>query len=536
MEPIACWEPGAELPAFRPAEIVALAQRVRESVSVVRETSTGLVGLGSGGSVHPYAAAGSAGYGVLASLPGQYPEWLGDRSFLEAHRVRFAYVVGEMANGIATARMVSAAARAGLLGFFGAGGLSLARIEEGVAAIRAEIGDGGASWGCNLIHSPAEPRLEEATVDLFLRAGVRRASASAFMSLSPHVVWYAYRGATADAQGRPRRANHVFAKVSRPEVAEAFIRPAPERILTQLVQQGKLTELEAKVGSRLPVAQDVTAEADSGGHTDNRPLGVLLPVLCLLRDRIQTDLRYEQPVRVGAAGGLGNPSAVAAAFGLGASYVLTGSVNQAAVEAGVAPDAKALLARAGMADVAMAPAADMFEQGVRLQVLKRGTMFPGRAARLYDLYRRYESLEAIPDADRASLEKQIFGQPLETVWQETLAFWQAREPEQARRAQADPHHRMALVFRWYLGKASRWAIDGTPGRTQDYQVWCGPAMGAFNAWVRGSFLEVVENRTVAQIALNLLEGATAVQRAQQLRSFGVPVPAEAFDFRPRMLC
>ena len=28
----------------------------------------------------------------------------------------------------------------------------------------------------------------------------------------------------------------------------------------------------------------------------------------------------------------------------------------------------------------MAPAADMFEMGVKLQVLKRGTMFPMRAA------------------------------------------------------------------------------------------------------------------------------------------------------------
>jgi PfaD family protein len=263
---------------------------------------------------------------------------------------------------------------------------------------------------------------------------------------------------------------------------------------------------------------------------------VLLPVLCLLRDRIQSELHYDRPVRVGAAGGLGNPSAVAAAFSLGAAYVLTGSINQAAVEAGVADDAKALLAQAGMADVTMAPAADMFEQGIRVQVLRRGTLFAARASRLYDLYRRYESLEALPHTERSSLEQQVFRQPLGKVWEETLAFWQSREPVQVRRAQADGKHRMGLVFRWYLGKASRWAIDGTAGRAQDYQLWCGPAMGSFNTWARGSFLEAVENRTVVQIALNLLEGAAVVQRAQQLRSFGVPVPAEAFDFRPRPLC
>ena len=48
---------------------------------------------------------------------------------------------------------------------------------------------------------------------------------------------------------------------------------------------------------------------------------------------------------------------------------------------------------------------------------------------------------------------------------------------------------MALVFRWYLGLSSRWANAGEPTRKVDYQVWCGPAMGAFNEWTKGSFLE-----------------------------------------------
>lgn len=66
----------------------------------------------------------------------------------------------------------------------------------------------------------------------------------------------------------------------------------------------------------------------------------------------------------------------------------------------------------------------------------------------------------------------------------------------------------------------------------DFQLWCGPAMGAFNDWVKGSFLEPPEARTVGQIALNLLEGAAVITRAGQLRTFGAPVPAGAFDYRP----
>ena len=94
---------------------------------------------------------------------------------------------------------------------------------------------------------------------------------------------------------------------------------------------------------------------------------------------------------------------------------------------------------------------------------------------------------------------------------------------------------MALVFRWYLGLSSRWAIEGRPDRRMDYQIWCGPAMGAFNAWTAGSFLEAPAARGVVQIALNLMEGAAVLTRAQQLRALGVAVPAEAFHFRPRPL-
>jgi hypothetical protein len=94
---------------------------------------------------------------------------------------------------------------------------------------------------------------------------------------------------------------------------------------------------------------------------------------------------------------------------------------------------------------------------------------------------------------------------------------------------------MALVFRWYLGLSSRWAIAGDARRGMDYQIWCGPAMAAFNVWVQGSFLEAPEQRSAVQIALNLLEGAAVVTRAHQLRTYGAPLPTRAFSFSPRPL-
>ena len=80
---------------------------------------------------------------------------------------------------------------------------------------------------------------------------------------------------------------------------------------------------------------------------------------------------------------------------------------------------------------------------------------------------------------------------------------------------------MALVFRWYLGMSSRWANSGEPSRTVDYQIWCGPAMAAFNDWVRGSFLERPENRQVATVALNILYGAAVLMRARILNAQGI---------------
>ena len=533
------WIGGDGAASFGPDAMPAAIAAFRTTAFVVRNGATGSVGIGSGGTLRPLTAqngstAAADGYPCLGILPPLYPEWLGDRGFLEAHGLRFPYVTGAMARGIASEAIVVEMARAGMLGFFGAGGLSPARVEQALTTLQSTLGD-RLPWGVNLIHSPQEPELENLIVGLLLRFGVRRVEASAFMALTPAVVRYAFSGVTRDASGRIQRVNHVFAKISRPEVAQHFMSPPPQAILDALVQAGELTADEAALARQLPVAEDITVESDSGGHTDNRPLGSLFPTIAQLRDELVVRHGFTRPIRVGAAGGLGTPESVASAFALGAAYVLTGSVNQSCVEAGVSDDAKAMLALAELADMTMAPSADMFELGVKVQVLKRGTMFASRAATLYSLYTRFPSLEAIPADELARIEQQMFRQPVGEVWAEARKFFEVRGPHEIERAERDPKHKMALVFRSYLGRSSRWPIDGAADRRLDYQIWCGPAMGAFNAWVKGSFLEKPENRTVVQVALNLLEGAAYATRAAQLRSYGAPIPAAAFSFRPRPL-
>ncbi len=530
------WVRGGRAPAFDGHDLLAAIHEVRSPAHIVREHEQGRVGVAFAGEMLAHSQVnGHAALPLLATLPALYPEWLGDRSFNEIHGVRFPYVTGAMANGIATTELVEAMARAHMLGFFGAAGLAYPIVEAALDRLVNALGNTELSWGMNLIHSPNEPELEEAVADLYIRRGVRRVSAAAYLGLTPAIVRYALSGLDTDPAGNITRTRHVFAKISRPEVARHFLQPAPREMLDALVRAGKLTAREAELAAHVPIAEDITVESDSGGHTDNQPLTAVFPMIATLRDAMIAEHGYRRPVRLGAAGGLGTPRAVAAAFSLGAAYVLTGSVNQASLESGLSTEGKKMLCQAGIGDVVMAPAADMFEQGVEVQVLKRGTMFGARASKLLTAYRGYEGLDSIPAEERTKLEKQVLGATFADVRASTKAFWADRDPKQNEMAAADPKHEMALCFRWYLGLSSRWAITGEPSRRLDYQIWCGPAMGAFNDWVRGSFLEPPEARSAVQIALNLLEGAAVLTRAHQLRSYGAPVPATAFRFTPRPL-
>ena len=136
---------------------------------------------------------------------------------------------------------------------------------------------------------------------------------------------------------------------------------------------------------------------------------------------------------------------------------------------------------------------------------------------------------------RERLERQILRASVSEVWAECERFFEGRDPAQLVRAARDPKHRMALVFRWYLGRSSGWATAGDDARRTDVQVWCGPAIGAFNDWTRGTFLAEPENRRVVTVAANLMTGAAMLSRARTLHDQGVDVGIDPYAFRPRPL-
>ncbi|MBW4554944.1 MAG: PfaD family polyunsaturated fatty acid/polyketide biosynthesis protein [Trichormus sp. ATA11-4-KO1] len=467
---------------------------------------------------------------LLIAVPSMKIQQLGDPNFLDFHNVKYAYTTGAMAHGIASEELVIALGKEKILSSFGAGGLSPSRVAAAINRIQQALPQG--PYAFNLLHNPSEPAVERGVVDLYLKYQVRTIEASAFLDLTDNIVYYRAAGLNLNSGNQIEIKNKVIAKVSRREVATKFLQPAPTKILKQLVEQGLISESQATLAEKIPMADDITVEADSGGHTDNRPLICLLPSILELRDQIQSKYSYATPVRIGVAGGIATPQSALGAFMMGAAYVVTGSINQSCIEAGTSQHTKELLAQAEMADVMMAPAADMFEMGVKLQVLKRGTLFPLRAQKLFELYKNYDSIEDIPVAEREKLEKQVFRTGLEAVWQETVNYLSQRNPDKLNQAAKNPKLKMALIFRWYLGLSSRWSNSGEKGREIDYQIWCGPAMGSFNNWIKGSYLADLNNRKVVDVAHHIMTGAAFLYRLQSLKIQGLQFPDFYHQYHP----
>lgn len=437
------------------------------------------------------------------------PHNLGSAIFRERYGLRYAYVSGSMYKGIASKELVIRMAKARLLGFLGTGGMKIAQIEADLHHLQSVLGE-RLSYGVNFLASPLNPDVEKATVDLFLKHGVPCIEAAAFTQMSADLVRFRVSGLTRTSAGTVHSPRKILAKVSRPEVAEQFLSPPPRFIIDKLLAQGRISRTEAELAAAIPMADDLCVEANSGGHTDQGVATTLLPVMLRLRDDLSRRYGYSNPMCVGLAGGLGTPEAIASALILGAEFVLTGSINQCSIESGTSDAVKDLLQEANVQDTEIVPAGDMFEMGAKVQVFKKGLLFPGRAKKLYDLYRQCASIDEIDPKTREQLEQRYFGRSLEAVYEETKDYYQRTMPAIIESAERHPKQKMALIFRWYFVHSSRLALQGARERKSDYQIHCGPALGAFNDWVRGTPLENWRHRHVDEMAVKLMTGAAQI--------------------------
>jgi len=357
---------------------------------------------------------------------------------------------------------------------------------------------------------------------LFIRRDITCVEAAAFMQMTPALVYYRVSGLQKNADGAIVCRHRIIAKVSRPEIARAFLSPPPQDVLERLLAASKITPEQKELASRVPMSHDICVEADSGGHTDGGVAIVLLPAMQALRAEIEKQHRYAQQIHIGLAGGIGTPQAAVAAFMMGADFILTGSINQCTVEAGTSDRVKDLLEAIDVQDTDYAPAGDMFELGAKVQVLKKGVFFPARANKLFMLYSHYDSWDAIPEKIRAPIEAKYFQRSFAAVWQEVVDY-QTRKGQLAtlEKARLNPKHKLALCFRWYFGYTSKLALAGDENNRVDFQIHTGPALGAFNQWVRGTELASWRHRHVDRIAEMLMQGTADILDAR-IRKFCAP--------------
>ncbi len=425
---------------------------------------------------------------------------LGSEDFKREYNIKYAYLTGGMYRGIASKELVVKIGKAGMMGFLGTGGVELSQVESDIKFIQKKLNKKQA-YGVNVVHNPNEPKTEEELIDIILANNVKVIEAAAFLTVTPALVKYLSKGLSRDKDGKVVASNKIIAKISRPEVAEAFLSPAPERIVSKLLSENKISSEEVSLLKEIPLANDICVEADSGGHTDGRSPYSLMPALIKLRSDMMEKYKYSKKICVGAAGGIGTPEAAAAAFILGADFILTGSINQCTVEAGTSDSVKDLLQQMNVQDTDYAPAGDMFELGAKVQVLKKGLFFPARANKLYELYRQYNSLDEIDQKTKTQIQEKYFKRSFEKVYEDIKSYYPSHELE---KAEQSPKHKMALIFRWYFGYSTRLALSGDEESRVDYQVHCGPALGAFNQWVKGTSLEDWRKRHVDEIAMKLM--------------------------------
>ncbi len=422
---------------------------------------------------------------------------LGSRAYRDAYGLQLAYSAGAMGHGISSSSMVIALAKAGMLGYFGTSGLSMERIEREIELIHRSIGVEH-PFGVNITCDPANPAGEAELVDLCIKHAVRHIDVSRCVRVTLPLAGFRIKGLKKGKNGRVLSTNRIQAKLSRPEVAASFLGPAPDDMIRSLLSSGGITEEQAWCARRVPVATEICAESDSGGHASSGVATVLVPAIARLAEENRTRFGYADRVCIGACGDIGTPEAVAAAFMLGADYVQTGSINQCTVEAGTSDVVKRMLAETGVQDTAYAPSPDMSDPGGRIRVLRKGVFFPGRANKLYDVLAHCRSLADIEPETRRQFEERYFKKSIAGIVSSDTS-----RPEPG----ANGRRETAGLFAWYYDMCMKSAIAGDEENKVNFLVHCGPAMGAFNGWVKGTELEGWKSRHVDEIGKRLMDGA-----------------------------
>lgn len=431
---------------------------------------------------------------------------LGCKEFKQRHGIKYAYITGGMYHGIASKELVTAMANSNFMGYFGAGGLSLNKIEEAIQYFQNNIA--GSNYGINILYNHIVSAKESSIIELLLKYEVRSIEAASFANVTPEIVKYRLKGISRTSNGSIQTANNLLAKVSRIGIAKQFMSPPPQYIIEQLLDNRDITDTEAQLAPYIPVANEVCVEAESAGHTDRRASNIVFPSIRSLRDKLSKYYQYDEKICIGTAGGIGTPSAIAAAFIMGADFILTGSINQCTLESGAHLLVKELLGKMGPEDTDFTPTGDMLESDAKIQVLRKGMLFPARAKKLHEIYHKYNSLDELSKEEQKNIRNKIFkGKSFDEIFDEAKQYFSEKLIQEA---ENNPKAKMGLIFKVYFYRSIKNAYTGIKSEKTDFQIHTGSALGAFNEYVAGTELENMSNRSTPIIGTKLMEEAAKI--------------------------
>ena len=180
------WQGPKNSITFDPEQAQSMLSDLSRSCYVVE--ADGRIGITGSGEITAAGGTGKETAKLLATAPPCPADELGDPGFLSCYGVKYAYYAGSMANGISSEEMVAKLGREKILASFGAAGLHLSRIEKAIRQLQIELP--GGPYAFNLINHQGRRELEQATVELYLKNGIKTVEASAFLDLDSSLVYY----------------------------------------------------------------------------------------------------------------------------------------------------------------------------------------------------------------------------------------------------------------------------------------------------------------------------------------------------------
>lgn len=425
---------------------------------------------------------------------------LGSTEFKNDFNLKYAYVAGPMYRGVSGRDMVVSLAKSGMLGFIGSTYMKLEDLRHEISAVKKSLIN-NESFGVGFSYRNDEQEIEKEVIELLTEEEIKIVNFSGYIQITEELAKYRIKSLYKSA-GKIYSKVKFIMKVSRPEIARMFMEPIPENIIKKLLDNRDITNEEAELAKNYPVVDSICIEANCAGYTEGKSINCLLPQIIHMRDICVKNNDYDCNIYIGAAGGIGTDMAAMSMFIIGADYIMTGSINQCTVEAKISDEVKNKLQNAEIEDIDYAPGIDWFEFGSKVQVLKRGSFFCVKANKLYELYKRYNSLMDIDSETKERLISKYFLNDFETIYSEMYRTMPQDEVNEKKK--------MAMVFKWYLINSQLFALNGDEDRRVDYQIYCSSAMGAFNEWVKGSSMEQWRNRHVQDIGKYIMDGAESL--------------------------